>query len=181
VIAPRSVCARPPLVTAVALGFAVGPGCLVGDVDGVPCNDDQQCATGAFCDLDSNVCRDDVDDRGGPNVQVTAIELAGEAVAAPFIAPDTTTTLTMVVKNVGGFVADDVTLRMGELVCMALDVDEAMVPSRLAPDEEARVDFTVTPHLCSMLSIQDWFFSFSQRGSRGTFNIIVERAPPSAD
>lgn len=165
-----------------ALAVVLGsPGCLLGDVDGVPCGDDLHCATGAFCDLEDGVCRDDLDDRGGPDVQVTAVELAGERVGAPFVQPDTTTALTMIVENVGGYVASGVALRMGELQCMQLVVDDATVPAVLSPGEEARVGFTVTPHLCSMLSIQDWFFTFSKRGSRGTFNIVVERAPPSHD
>jgi hypothetical protein len=165
---------------ALVLG-AGASGCLLGDVDGMPCGEDQHCATGAFCDLIDGVCRDDLDDRGGPDVQVTAVEVDGQRATAPSVAPDTTTTLTMIVQNVGGYVADDVALRMAELQCMHLVLDDESVPTILAPDEEAHVDVTVTPHLCSMLSIQDWFFTFSKRGSRGTFNIIVERAPTSPD
>jgi hypothetical protein len=168
-------------VLAAACAVAGGPGCLSGDVQGIPCGEDLHCATGAFCDRVESVCIADEDDRGPPDVHVVAIEADGARVATPFIPPDATTTLKMVVQNVGGYVATDITLRMGELQCMNLIVDPSTVPAQLPPGEEARVDFTVTPQLCSMLSIQDWFFAFSRRGSRGTFNIVVERAPPAAD
>lgn len=152
-------------------------GCLTGPVEGIPCADDAQCATGAFCDLPIEVCADGT----APDVQVVAVVDDGVEVIDPFVPADLTTPLVMLVENRGGAVAEDLALRMGRLECMGLVVDETAVPSSLAAGATVAIPFAVTPRLCSTPAIQDWFFSFSGRGSRGTFNIVIERAPPSND
>jgi hypothetical protein len=156
-------------------------GCLVGFVDGIPCVEDAQCPTDAFCDLTTETCLADAAGSGGPDVQVTGVVDEGAIVIDPFVPGETTTELSLVLVNVGGHDAVDIALRMGPLACLAPTLDDTAVPAVLGPGEEARVPFSVTPRLCSTPVIQDWFTRFSGRGARGTFNIVVERAPPSFD
>jgi hypothetical protein len=159
------------------LTLASAGGCLVGFVDDVPCATDDACATGDHCDLTVGACAPG----DAPDVRVVEIVDDGVAVIDPFVPPDVPSTLAMRVTNPGGAPAEDIALRMGELACLGLVVDAATVPATLAPGAIVDVAFTVTPRLCSTPAIQDWFFEFSGRGSRGTFNIVIERAPPSGD
>jgi hypothetical protein len=152
-------------------------GCLVGPVDGVPCVVDEHCATDAFCDLPASTCAPGT----APDLQVVGIVDDGELVIDPFVAPDATTALGMRVENRGGAPAVDVALRMATLACLGLVVDESTVPTTVPPGGVVDVAFRVTPRLCASPVIQDWFLSFSGRGARGTFNVVVERAPPSGD
>jgi hypothetical protein len=157
------------------VGLAAG--CLVGPVDGVPCVVDEHCATDAFCDLPAAMCAPGT----APDLQVAGIVDDGAIVIDPFVAPDATTALGMRIENRGGAPAVDVALRMATLACLGLVVDEGTVPTTVPPGGVVDVAFRVTPRLCASPVIQDWFLSFSGRGARGTFNVVVERAPPSGD
>jgi len=172
---------RAAAVVSVALAPGVLAGCLTGFVTGVPCVDDDQCPSDAFCDLIEQECLPDGAGRGGPDVQVTGVVDEGEIVVDPFVPVESTTELAMVLANTGGHEAVGVTLRMGPLACLGLALNDDDVPPSLDAGEVVRVPFSVTPRLCSSPVIQDWFTAFSGRGARGTFNIVVERAPPSND
>jgi hypothetical protein len=164
-------------LVAALLAGAAAPACLVGPVEGIPCSVDDECATGAFCDVPRASCAPGT----APDVQVEGVVVDDAVVVDVFVPPDETTALAMRVQNRGGAPAEDLALRFGELACMNLVIDDAAVPTELRAGEAVDVAFTVTPQLCSTPAIQDWFFTFSGRGTRGTFNIVLQRAPPSGN
>jgi hypothetical protein len=164
------------------LVVVVGPaGCLVGELSGIPCDGDRQCPSQHFCDVPNDVCVPVTADDSAPDLAVIGVENRGEVQLDPFVPPDQRTTLELLIENQGLRSADDVALELVPLACMDLQFDPTTVPQRIGAGEQQQVSFSVAPHGCSTPSIEDWFLFYSGRSERGTFNINVERAPPSAD
>lgn len=157
-------------------------GCLVGEVSDIPCGKDGQCPTSHFCDVPNAVCVPATDVDGAPDLDVVGVEDgAGALQIDPFVVPGEETTLTLHIENRGKRAAFDVDLDLTQLVCMNLRFDETDVPETIDAGATVEVPFVVDPDGCSTPSIQDWFLFYSGRAKRGTFNINVERAPPSED
>lgn len=152
--------------------------CLVGEVTGVPCTDDDECATAHFCDLTEGTCRAELDGVSAPRLQVAGVLVDGDdgpAGLSPLIGKTGTTALTLVLENTGGQPAIDVGVEFSELACVALVVDESTLPAGVVPGGLARVAMTATPDgACGSPMIVDWFLFFSGRADRGTFNLNLE-------
>jgi hypothetical protein len=158
---------------------ALLPGCLIGELNDIPCRQDSECPADHFCDIPNEVCLLDVGGAGPADLTVRGVvDRSGEVVPAPRVERDAPSTLELVIVNQGGRVAEDITLDLVRLVCMNLDFDPADVPPVLEAGEEARVEFTIEPRGCGAVSIQDWFLFYSGRAKRGTFNILPDCPPP---
>lgn len=174
-------------VVGVSLGLSLGAsGCLVGELGGVPCRKDDQCPTSHFCDIPNDVCVSTGNGDAAPDLVVVGVrDAAGEVGISPFVAPDVTSTLGLVIENRSpagpGRAADDVVVEMTELACMNLDVDVQTVPAAIAPGATAEIEFNVRPDDCGTPAIQDWFLFYSGRAKRGTFNINIRSQAPVGD
>jgi len=174
--------ARLPFLSLWAAALSFG-GCLVGELQGVPCGRDDECATGHFCDLTVDTCRQETDAVSAPRLQVTGVvDKDGVVVRDPFIDKEGTYQMALVVENQGLLSAIDVDAEFSELRCLNLAFDPATFPAAMAPDAVAQLAFSAAPDgTCGTPMITDWFLFYSGRGSRGTFNINIERAPPGAN
>jgi hypothetical protein len=172
---------RSVIVGIVVVVGGVG-GCLVGEVQGVPCSSDDQCATNHFCDLVDQSCREEREDFFAPNLQVTGVrDVDGDVVTDPFIDRNGDFAMKLVVENVGGSTAVDVDAEFSELRCLNLRVEPSTLPSSVVAGGTVEVGFSASPDgTCGTPMITDWFLFFSGRGSRGTFNINILNAPPGA-
>jgi hypothetical protein len=158
-------------------------GCLVGEVPGIPCRADDECATGHFCDLTVGSCQAETGEVSAPALDVTGVvNVDGDVVTSPFIERTGTFAMALVVENTGGLPAVDVEVSFSELACLNLVIDEGSVPVGIAPGGSARISFSASPDgTCGTPMITDWFLLFSGRGARGAFNINILRAPPGAN
>lgn len=152
------------------------PACLVGEVTGIPCGADDDCATAHFCDLTVGTCRAEADGVSAPRLQISGIVIDDAApVVSPFIPKTGTSSLQLVLENRGGLPATEVRVELSELACMAFVVDESTLPAGVVSGGSARVALTATPDgTCGTPMIVDWFLFFSERGSRGTFNLNLD-------
>ncbi len=157
-------------------------GCLVGEVHGVPCTDDDECGTGHFCDLVDETCREARDDFFAPELQVTGVrDVNGDVVNDHFIDRTGDYAMTLIVENVGGSSAIDIEAEFSELKCLNLKLDPATLPSSVVAGGVVEIGFSASPdNTCGTPMITDWFLFYSGRGSRGTFNINIRNAPPGA-
>jgi hypothetical protein len=156
--------------------LASATGCLWGSLQDIPCDEDLACEPEGFCDLPRGVCHELTQNGGAPDVQVVGVVHEGALVHDVFVTAEITTPLRLSVRNRGGVEARDISVRLGQVVCLSANVEEPTIPRRLAPLELAEVHLSVTPRSCSAVVIEDWFASFSGRESRGTFNIVVQPA-----
>jgi len=157
--------------------------CLVGEVQGIPCRADDECATGHFCDLTVGTCQEETGEVSAPALDVVGVvDVNGDVVTSPFIERTGTFAMALVVENSGGLPAVDVEVDFSDLACLNLDIDEGTVPAGIAAGGSARIGFSASPDgTCGTPMITDWFLLFSGRGARGAFNINILRAPPGAN
>lgn len=154
-------------------------GCLVGELSGIPCGDDDNCPTNHFCDLEADVCVALTDGDTPPALAVTGvIDGNGDVTVGPFVPPKERTELKLVIENSGTRVANALNVELTRLVCMNLEFDTTRVPDHIDGGDSIEVAFAVTPDGCSTPTIQDWFVRYSGRATRGTFNINIERQAP---
>ncbi|MDP2344195.1 MAG: hypothetical protein Q8O67_24770 [Deltaproteobacteria bacterium] len=162
------------VVVVVAVGLLQG--CLVGELSDIPCRQDTECPAEHFCDIPNETC---IADAAGPADLVVSgvIDRTGAEVPAPRVESDAPSTLQLVILNQGGAPAEDIELEIVRLFCMNLEFDPLDVPPTLEAGAKANVEFTIEPHDCSAVSIQDWFLFYSGRAKRGTFNILPDNPP----
>jgi hypothetical protein len=163
-------------VPALALAACVaGAGCLLLEVEGVPCGDDEECPSGYFCDIPREGCRAESDAQGPPELVIELVrDGKGAEVRAPQVAPDETTRLGFLVENRGRGPAESMRLTLAELSCFAFLVEGASVPATLAAGARAAIDVDVTPAPgCNGLHILDWFLTWSGRETRGSVDVNV--------
>lgn len=151
------------------------PGCLVGEVRGIRCQEDNACPDRYFCDVPRTECREGTDVFGAPALIVTKLlDPAGDEVRIPVLPPAATSSIALLPENVGLAPAEDVTVAFAELACFAFDLDEATEPERIEPGARGSIEVAVTPAPgCDGLTIVDWFMRFSGRETRGTFDVKV--------
>lgn len=164
-----------------SLGFLVvcvgvgAEGCLLAPLE-IPCERDDQCPSGGFCDVSGGACV--VDGTTAPDLNILRVrDQRGAIVIDPFVpGGGERTELFAVLENKGDLPAEGVRLSFIELACMGLDFDPTVVPDVVDAGGSVEVAFSVAPVDCVTPSIQDWFLFYSGRSKRGTFNINVERA-----
>jgi len=169
------------IVVVVSFIVSSASSCLLGELTGIPCGRDDECATAHFCDLTIGSCVQETDLVTAPNLQVTGVRGPdGAVVRDPIVEATGLQGLAMVVENIGLLPALDVVAEFTELRCLSLEIDESTVPDTIVPGGGAEVKFFISPERCGTPMIVDWFMFFSGRGSRGTFNLNIRAAPPSA-
>ena len=163
------------LVLAAAVG---GSACLVGPIPDIPCGDDDECPTAAFCDIPAEHCVESSETVFAPAVAVVAVvDANGDEVRDPFVLPDVESALEVILENRGGVAATNVRLELARLACLQQTTPTTAVAATLAPGARVKVPLVVTPRDCSSPVITDWFAFFSGRAIRGTFNINIARSP----
>ena len=167
-----------PLV--LVLGWvALLSSCLVGELSGIPCGDDDDCPGAAFCDIPASTCRFLADGPGPPDLRVSGVrDLSGVSVTSVRVPGSVESTLDLEVVNEGACGAVDVVLELIPLACMHLAFDLKDVPTTIAPAATVEIPFTIMPEDCNSPAIQDWFLFYSGRATRGTFNILPDISGP---
>jgi hypothetical protein len=161
---------------ALLLAVLSSSACLFGEVRGIPCDGDDACPETYFCDLPRAECRERSDVLGPPDIKIEALlDPDGDEVRTPFLPPETTSSITLLPKNVGLAPAESIGLTFGVLACFTFDVDETTLPDAIAPNERAEIVVAITPgEGCEGLTIIDWFLTFSGRETRGVFDVNVK-------
>lgn len=154
---------------------ALGGGCLLGDVEGIPCAADGDCPTTYFCDLPHSECAAEADGRGIPVLEIPKVrDPAGDQVFVPKVPLVGPSHLGLIVKNTGEGPAEGIGLSFATLACVHFAVDEATMPAAVAPGATTEIGLDVTPgDQCGGVKIVDWFLTFSGRSARGTFDLDI--------
>lgn len=150
--------------------------CLFGEVGGIPCGADDECPSSYFCDLPRETCVAESDTAGVPSLVIHQVkDPKGDVVRSPFIPPEGTSRVGLLVKNEGVGPAEGLVLELAPLHCIAFDIEEESVPQVIEGSATAEIGVRMTPPgpECEGLKIVDWFLTFSGRETRGTIDVNI--------
>jgi hypothetical protein len=153
-------------------------GCFFGELRGIPCSDDdEQCPSNHFCDLEARECRALDDDFGPPELLVNGIGPPGGPYSFDATTPRAPSTLELQIENVGKSTARDLRFETTQTVCLHLTDEFKNAEIReLSPGQQATFFAHVDPEqTCDTPVIIDWFLNASGRGWRGTLNLNIAR------
>lgn len=158
-----------------SLSLACLSACLFGEVEGIPCETDDECPSSYFCDIPSRECRANTDQSSAPDLVIQKVrDPSGRDVRSPFIPVATASRLGFWVENRGLAPAENVVLTFAPLACFRILVDEATVPASLEGAASKAVSVEMLPAVgCEGLHILDWFLTWSGRETRGTIDVNV--------
>lgn len=163
-------------VTLVVVDVLAASGCLLGDVDGIPCGSDDECATDSFCDLAEGVCLAGDPLTGPPNLEIVGASI-GEGEPRTFleIPVDEPVRLLLHAKNKGEARARQIELALSELSCAPILIETSTIATEVDPGDTdtIAIDVEVDPDCANPVPV-DWFLRFSGRERRGVFELFHE-------
>jgi hypothetical protein len=161
---------RPHLSCIVLL---LSSGCLLGELERIPCGGDDECPTGYFCDLPRQQCFEQNDRQAPPLLVLAGARVDGRVTDQLHLPVDEETRFTLVVENRAPGIAYDPQLEFSPLSC----VKERFGPLPAQIPGNAAIDVTLDVSAgigCGVPITVDWFMFYSGRGSRGTILLVPE-------